>query len=53
MNKIGEITLVVVGKEFDENLPIKGIVIIENPDGSKYELDVLDFIKAKWYEDIA
>ncbi|MFO1442886.1 hypothetical protein KDN24_06610 [Bacillus sp. Bva_UNVM-123] len=53
MAKIGEIKIVVFGEEFDKNLPVRGTLSFEFPDGSQSELDVLDILEAGWYENIA
>ncbi|WP_161805234.1 hypothetical protein [Sporosarcina globispora] len=50
---VAEIKVVAVGKVFDKNLPVKGTLIFEFPDGSKKELDVLDIIETDWYDEIA
>lgn len=53
MDKVGEITVITEGKEFDKNLPVKGTLVFEFPDGSKTEHSVLDILDTYWYDDIA
>lgn len=49
---IGEIKLVVSGKKFDQNLPVKGTLIFVMPNGSEMPLDVIDLFDIEWYEEI-
>jgi hypothetical protein len=49
---IGEVNLVVVGKKFSKDLPVKGTLIFVMPNGSELSLDVIDLINNEWYEEI-
>ncbi|WP_176215146.1 hypothetical protein [Cytobacillus gottheilii] len=53
MKKVGEITLVAAGLDFEVDLACGGKIVIVMPDGQVIVLDVLDIINKDWYEDIA
>lgn len=54
MDKVGEIKVVIAGKEeFDKDMPVKGTLVFEFPNGKKTTHDVIGIEDLEWYKSLA